>query len=464
MKYQSTRGDAPVLDFTGALLTGLAIDGGLYVPQSWPKIDSADLDEITEMPYHEVATLVMWPFVEGSSISRDSLAEMSEAAYATFRHDDVVPLHQIDEDEFLLELFWGPTLSFKDVALQLVGRLFEHELTASGDAVTIVGATSGDTGSAAIEACRDRDGIELVMLHPRGRVSDVQRRQMTTVAAANIHNVAIDGTFDDCQDLVKAMFADRPFRDANRLAAVNSINWARVAAQTVYYVTASLALAQQGRTVSFTVPTGNFGNILAGDIARRMGAPIDRLIVASNDNDILTRTHETGVMTIDGVTPTTSPAMDIQVSSNFERLLFELWGRDGAALAEAMAEFRATGQLQLPSEGANLFGREFAADRATQAEVEATIRAVNDGTGELIDPHTAVGVTVGRRLRRDGETMVELACAHPAKFPDTVVAATDLSPELPKHLDGIWNLDEHVTELPNDLSAVEAHVVETTSR
>jgi len=464
MKYQSTRGDAPVLDFAGALLTGLAIDGGLYVPQSWPTIETSDLARITKMPYHEAATLVMWPFVEGSSITKNALADMSEAAYSSFRHDDVVPLHQIDDDEFLLELFWGPTLSFKDVALQLVGRLFEHQLAASGETVTIVGATSGDTGSAAIEACRDREGIELVMLHPVGRVSEVQRRQMTTVDANNIHNVAIEGTFDDCQDLVKAMFADRRFRDANRLAAVNSINWARVAAQTVYYVTSSVALAEQGRTVSVTVPTGNFGNILAGDIARRMGAPIERLIVASNENDILTRTHETGRMTMDGVTPTTSPAMDIQVSSNFERLLFELYGRDGSALSEAMSEFRASGQLQLPSSGAEAFGREFAAGRASQAEVVEAIAAVNSSVGALIDPHTAVGVTVGRRLRHDGETMLELACAHPAKFPDTVIEATGIEPDLPAHLSGMWELDEHVVELANDLAVVEEHVATVTTR
>lgn len=464
MKYQSTRGDAPVLDFAGALVTGLAVDGGLYVPQSWPTIDAGDLARITKMDYHEAAALLIWPFVEGSSISRQALAGMAEAAYATFRHDDVVPLHQIGDDEFLLELFWGPTLSFKDVALQLVGRLFEHELAATGRTITIVGATSGDTGSAAIEACRDRDGIELVMLHPAGRVSEVQRRQMTTVDSPNIHNVAIEGTFDDCQDLVKAMFADRSFRDANHLAAVNSINWARVAAQTVYYVTSSVALAEQGRKVSFAVPTGNFGNILAGDIARTMGAPIERLIVASNNNDILTRTHETGVMVMDGVTPTTSPAMDIQVSSNFERLLFELYGRNGNLLSEAMDEFRATGQLRLPSDGADVFRRDFAADRASEAEVEVTIASVNDGVGHLIDPHTAVGVTVGRRLRRPGETMVELSCAHPAKFPDTVFAATGVEPDLPAHLSGIWERDERVVELANDLDAVESHVAAVTAR
>jgi len=457
MRYVSTRGDAPVVDFAEALLTGLALDGGLYVPTQWPNLVET-IAELAALKYHEVATKVLWPFVEGSSIDRDALAEMAMAAYATFRNDDVVPLRQIGDDEFLLELFWGPTLSFKDVALQLVGRLFEHELARTGGHVTIVGATSGDTGSAAIEACRDRAGIELVMLHPAGRVSEVQRRQMTTVVSPNIHNVAIDGTFDDCQDLVKAMFGDWPFRERNHLAAANSINWARVAAQTVYYVTASCRLSRTGRPVSFTVPTGNFGNILAGDIARRMGAPIERLIIASNANDILTRTHATGTMAMEGVTETTSPAMDIQVSSNFERLMFELFERDGRALNMAMLEFRASGELTFPESAARRFATDFASGRATEDEVLKAIRNVYNSTGELIDPHTAVGVAVGRRHRRDGETMVYPAVAHPAKFPDTVTEATGSTPELPEHVRGIWDLDESFSLLPKDLDAVETFV------
>ena len=448
----------PIVDFSGALLAGLATDSGLYVPQTWPRVDAGEQRRFDGLAYHEVAAAVIWPFVEGSQIGRDDLASLAEDAYASFRHDDVVPVNQIADDEYLLELFWGPTLSFKDVALQLVGRLFEHELERTGQTVTIVGATSGDTGSAAIEACRGRDGIELVMLHPAGRVSDVQRRQMTTVQSANIHNVAVEGTFDDCQDLVKDMFGDRPFRERNRLAAVNSINWARIAAQTVYYVTASCRLGKNGRAVSFTVPTGNFGNILAGYIARKMGAPIDRLIVASNANDILTRTHETGEMIVGSVTETTSPAMDIQVSSNFERLLFELFDRDGLALGEAMVEFRATGEFCLPKVGADRFKAEFDAGRATESEILATMASVYQSADLLIDPHTAVGVTVARRRRLPGEIMVELACAHPAKFPDTVRAATGVEPELPDHVSGIWDLAETFTTLPNDLSALEAHV------
>jgi len=457
MKYVSTRGDAPVVDFAGALLTGLALDGGLYVPARWPRLDNT-IAELATLPYHEVATKVLWPFVKDSSIDRDALAEMARTAYATFRNDDVVPLRQIDEDEFLLELFWGPTLSFKDVALQLVGRLFEYELARTGGHVTIVGATSGDTGSAAIEACRDRVGIQLVMLHPAGRVSEVQRRQMTTVDSPNIHNVAIDGTFDDCQDLVKAMFGDRPFRERNHLAAVNSINWARVAAQTVYYVTASCRLAAAGRRVSFTVPTGNFGNILAGDIARKMGAPIDRLIIASNANDILTRTHETGTMTMNDVIETTSPAMDIQVSSNFERLMFELFERDGPALNIAMIEFRASGQLKLSESAAKRLSGDFASGRATEQEVVRVIRDLHDSTGQLVDPHTAVGICVGRRQRRAGESMVYPAVAHPAKFPDTVKKAIGIAPELPEHARGILDLEESFVQLPNNLQTVEGFV------
>jgi len=463
MKYVSTRGDAPVVDFAGALLAGLALDGGLYVPSQWPSL-AVTIAEVAALEYHEAATAVLWPFVQGSSIDREALAKMAKAAYATFRNDDVVPLRQIGDDEFLLELFWGPTLSFKDVALQLVGRLFEYELARTGGHVTIVGATSGDTGSAAIEACRDRVGIELVMLHPAGRVSEIQRRQMTTVDSANIHNVAIDGTFDDCQDLVKAMFGDRPFRERNNLAAVNSINWARVAAQTVYYVTASCRLATAGRRVSFTVPTGNFGNILAGDIARRMGAPIDRLIIASNANDILTRTHATGTMAIEGVTETSSPAMDIQVSSNFERLMFELFDRDGPALNMAMAEFRASGQLTFAAPAARRFLADFRSGSATDDEVLRTIREVHESTGGLIDPHTAVGVAVGRHHRSGDEAMVYSAVAHPAKFPETVMEATGITPDLPDHLRGIRSLDEVLVQLPNDLAAVESFVQHRTSR
>ncbi|HEC09608.1 MAG TPA: threonine synthase [Acidimicrobiales bacterium] len=473
MRYLSTRGDAPVLEFGDALLTGLAVDGGLYVPERWPSLPRP-LSVYRDLPYVDVATDVIWPFVEGTgpgAMTHDELGAVVEAAYTGFRHREVVPLHRLDggsstaAEEYVLELHWGPTLAFKDIALQLVGHLFEHELQRRSTTVTIVGATSGDTGSAAIEAVRGREGIQLVMLHPAGRVSDVQRRQMTTVTEANIHNVAVAGTFDDCQDLVKAMFGDRPFRERMRLAAVNSINWARVAAQIVYYVTTAARLEADRRPVSFTVPTGNFGNVLAGHVARRMGTPIERLVLASNRNDIVTRTHRSGVMENRGVEPTTSPAMDIQVSSNFERLLHDYWPGEpavrGAPVAEAMTEFRATGRLVLPPSVAAAFTAEFDAGAAAEDEVAATIAEVWENDRYLIDPHTAVGVTVGRRLALPGEVMVEMATAHPAKFGDTVARATGVQPELPDHLADLMEREEHFVELPDDLTAIENYVVRT---
>ncbi len=470
MRYLSTRGDAPVLEFGDALLTGLAIDGGLYVPERWPSLPRP-LGVYRDLPYVDVATDVIWPFVEGSgpgAMSHDELGAVVEAAYAGFRHPEVAPLHHLvggdpaGADEYVLELYWGPTLAFKDIALQLVGHLFEHELHRRRATVTVVGATSGDTGSAAIEALRGREGIELVMLHPAGRVSEVQRRQMTTVTDSNIHNVAVAGTFDDCQDLVKAMFGDRPFRERMGLAAVNSINWARVAAQIVYYVTTAARLEADRRPVSFTVPTGNFGNVLAGHVARRMGTPIERLVLASNRNDIVTRTHASGIMENRGVEPTTSPAMDIQVSSNFERLLYDYWpgdrGARGAGVAEAMTEFRATGRLELPQPVAAAFSAEFDAGAAGEEEVSRTIAEVWDRDHYLIDPHTAVGVTVGRRLGLAGEVMVELATAHPAKFGDTVERATGIQPELPDHLADLMEREERLVELPDDLAVIEEYV------
>lgn len=461
MQYISTRGDAPTLDFSGALLTGLAIDGGLYVPTEWPTLPAERFDAFAEMAYHEVATEVIWAFVDGAPIARSELAAMVESAYATFRHDEVVPLKRLTDDEYLLELFWGPTLSFKDVALQLLGRLFEHELGRLDTSVTIVGATSGDTGSAAIEACRDRRGVELVMLHPDGRVSDVQRRQMTTVLSDNIHNVAVAGTFDDCQDLVKAMFGDRAFRDEMHLAAVNSINWARVAAQVVYYVTSSTRLRRDtGKRPSYTVPTGNFGNILAADIARSMGAPIDRLVIASNDNDILTRTHHRGEMSIEGVVATTSPAMDIQVSSNFERVLFQLFDGDGMALGEAMREFRATGTLALSSDQLARLRDRFDAGAADLEEVDATMKAIHAEFGEVIDPHTAVAVHVGRQVEVDGP-MVYVASAHPAKFGQAVSDALSLDPELPDHLADLMEREERCATVSPELAAMQSHVRST---
>jgi len=449
VKYVSTRGDAPVLGFGDVLLTGLASDGGLYVPDTWPTLASEVWSEVR--PYDAVAVDVMWPFVEGS-IDRDEFAAMVDDAYRVFEHPDVCPVVDLDELK-LLELFWGPTLAFKDVALQIVGRLFDRELTARSQRATIVVATSGDTGSAAIEACVGRDTLDIVVLHPAGRVSDVQRRQMTTVHAPNVHNVALEGTFDDCQDLVKALFADVAFREQVRLSAMNSINWARVMAQVVYYVT---TVARVGRC-SFAVPSGNFGNIFSGWIAERMGLPVDQLVIGSNSNDILTRWATDGSLVARPVVPTYSPSMDIQVSSNHERLLFELSGRDGARTAELLDRFRGLGAVEAPRSA------RFDAASLDDAATLAVIREVHDATGVLVDPHTAVGIGAARACRRGDGPMVALATAHPAKFPDAVEQATGIRPPLPERLSDLFDREEHCDVLPNDVDAVRAHVVAAVS-
>jgi threonine synthase len=449
VKYVSTRGDAPVLGFGDVLLTGLASDGGLYVPDTWPTLASEVWSEVR--PYDAVAVDVMWPFVEGS-IDRDEFAAMVDDAYRVFEHPEVCPVVDLDELK-LLELFWGPTLAFKDVALQIVGRLFDRELTARSQRATIVVATSGDTGSAAIEACVGRDTLDIVVLHPAGRVSDVQRRQMTTVHAPNVHNVALEGTFDDCQDLVKALFADVAFREQVRLSAMNSINWARVMAQVVYYVT---TVARVGRC-SFAVPSGNFGNIFSGWIAERMGLPVDQLVIGSNSNDILTRWATDGSLVARPVVPTYSPSMDIQVSSNHERLLFELSGRDGARTAELLDRFRGLGAVEAPR------SPRFDAASLDDAATLAVIREVHDATGVLVDPHTAVGIGAARACRRGDGPMVALATAHPAKFPDAVEQATGIRPPLPERLADLFDREEHCDVLPNDVDAVRAHVVAAVS-
>ncbi|MEM9133374.1 MAG: threonine synthase [Actinomycetota bacterium] len=459
--YRSTRGEAPELGFGDVLLTGLAADGGLYCPDEIPAL----AEGITaETPYAEAAAAVMWPYVEGS-IERDDFDEMVSAAYATFRHPDVCPLIDLGDNHHLLDLTRGPTLAFKDIALQLVGRLFDHELSARDERVVVITATSGDTGSAAIEALAGRSQVSAVVLHPNERVSDVQRRQMTTVDAANIQNLAVEGTFDDCQDLVKAAFADTVLNDEVNLAAVNSINWARVMAQIVYYVTAAAAAnAAIGRAdapgpVSFTVPTGNFGNILAGWYAKRMGLPVDQLVVASNRNDVLTRFFETGELRAHEVVPTLSPSMDIQVSSNFERLLWEASGRDGRAVAELLATFRRTGHAPVDEGWASAIGEEFEAGRCDDAETSAVIAAVHDRTGLLIDPHTAVGLKVARERRRDPSVpMITLATAAPAKFADAVEAATGERPELPAFLSELLTRTEHFDVVANDLDVVAAQL------
>ncbi len=455
MRYISTRGGAPTLGFDDVLLTGLARDGGLYMPETWPRFTAGDWQKLAGRPYAEIAFRILQPYV-GRAIAGADLRRMIEESYRQFGHPAVVPLKQVGANDWLLELFHGPTLAFKDVALQLVGRLFDHVLKKRRARVTIVVATSGDTGSAAIEACRDREAIDIFVLHPHGRVSDVQRRQMTTVPAANVHNIALQGTFDDCQDLVQAMVPDAAGRDRVRLAAMNSINWARVAPQIVYYAAAALRLGAPARPVAFCVPTGNFGNIFAGYAAQRMGLPIQRFVVGSNRNDILFRLIESGTMKMEGVAPTLSPSMDIQVSSNFERLLFELAGRKGRAVAGMMESFRKDRQLKLPPSQRARLNRLFAAARADDAETMAMIRLTLEATGELVDPHTAVGLVAAAARRGDPAIpMVTAATAHPAKFPDAVEKACGVRPALPPRLAGLMDKPERVAVLPNDLAAVQ---------
>lgn len=450
MRYVSTRGSAPVLGFADVVLAGLATDGGLYVPETWPTASPA-----VDGSYAELAASIFTPYL-GNDISAETMLSLSTDAYSTFRHPDVVPLVDVEPGHQLMELFHGPTLAFKDVALQLLGRLFDHILTQRNEKVTIVGATSGDTGSAAIDGVKNCDNVNIVILYPKGRVSDVQRRQMTTVDSPNVRTVAIDGTFDDCQDLVKAMFNHADFRERNNLSAVNSINWARVMAQVVYYF--EIARRVSG-SFDVTVPTGNFGNVLSGWIAKQMGAPVRHLVVASNENDILTRFFESLAMTVTGVHPTLSPSMDIQVSSNFERLLFEMNGRDGGLTAEQLRVFRDKGTLSVePDQYEKWIAPTFRAGRANNHDTLATIRSVHESTGMLIDPHTAVGVKAAREFAEDGVPMITLATAHPAKFPDAVERATGVRPELPEHLSNLFDLPERTTDLPNDLATVEAFV------
>ena len=438
------------------LLAGLAEDGGLFMPESWPHLSAADLRSMRGLPYAELAARVLQPFVEGAVAAEDMRA-MCQAAYAGFENPAVAPLVQLETGLWSMELFHGPTLAFKDVAMQLLGRLFDHVLTREGRRITIVGATSGDTGSAAIEACRDRDNVDLVILHPLGRTSEVQRRQMTTVLAPNVANIAVEGTFDDCQDLVKGMFADVPFREAMHLSSVNSINWGRVAAQIPYYVAAAVALGSPDREVAFSVPTGNFGNVLAAWAARRMGVPISRLVVASNRNDILTRFLDSNDMRISGVEPSLSPSMDIQVSSNFERLLFELLDRDPMAVARTMTGFRTTGHMAVPEAAWHRARTLFHGFRLDDAGTTAEIRRLHAG-GYLADPHTAIGIAGGRALQCPHVPMIVAATAHPAKFPDAMEVATGIRPPLPARLSDLYEREERYTTAPNRLDAVEAQV------
>ena len=459
MQHISTRGEAPALSFTEALLAGLARDGGLYVPETWPQLGRDTIAGFAGRPYQEVAQRVLGALA-GPELAPDALARAVEAAYAAFRHPAVCPLVQIGDNLFVLELFHGPTLAFKDVAMQLLGRLMDDALAARGRRATIVGATSGDTGSAAVAAFEGSPRADVFILYPHGRVSEVQRRQMTTVAAGNVHAVAIEGSFDDCQALVKAMFNDHRFRDEMQLSGVNSINWARVAAQAVYYFTAAVALGSPGRPVSFSVPTGNFGDVLAGYVARRMRLPIERLLVATNSNDILPRALASGTYEVRGVVPTTSPSMDIQVSSNFERLLFEASGRASETVRRMMGGLAQSGAFTIAPEMLAALRHEVAARSVGEDEVEDEIRRTWREAGYLIDPHTAIAVSAGRGLlmERPSVPLVALSTAHPAKFPDAVERAAGMRPALPAHLADLLGRRERVSVLPNDLDAVQRFV------
>ncbi len=464
MRYISTRGQAPVRDFAGVLLAGLAEDGGLYVPETWPRLSPIDWRAMRGLPYPALAARILQPFV-GEAIPAKTLAALCEQAYAGFGHPAVVPLIQLDTGLFVQELFHGPTLAFKDMAMQVLGRLFDHVLAAHDAQVTIIGATSGDTGSAAIEACAGLERVKVVILHPHNRTSEVQRRQMTTVRAPNIGNIAVEGTFDDCQDLVKAMFADTAFRQEMRLSAVNSINWARIAAQVPYYAAAALALGAPDREVAFSVPTGNFGNVLAAWVARRMGLPVARLIVASNRNDILTRFLAANDMSVSEVEPSLSPSMDIQVSSNFERALFELLDRDPVATTETMRAFRNTGRMPVPDLAWRRARGLFHGFRLDDAGTAAEIAALHQATGYIADPHSAIGIAAARALPpAQPVATVAVATAHPAKFPDAIEHAIGIRPPLPPRLADLYERSERFLVLPNELGAVQAGVRALTRR
>ena len=455
MQYLSTRGEAPALSFTQALLAGLAPDGGLYVPDQMPALTRATIADFAGKPYAEVAETVMSPFLD-DTISPADFRAMLDAAYATFRHAAVTPLAQLDDNLFVLELFHGPTLAFKDVAMQLLGRLMDRALKARGKRATIVGATSGDTGAAAIEAFRGLEQVDVFILYPHGRVSDVQRRQMTTVSADNIHAIALEGTFDDAQAILKSYFRNKELREELGLSGVNSINFARVAAQMVYYFTAAVTLGGPHREISFSVPTGNFGDVLAGYMAKQMGLPIDRLIVATNSNDILARALANGRYEVRGVHATQSPSMDIQVSSNFERLLFDAVGRDKAVIRGLMANLDQSGAFEIPPKALEAIRGSFDAGSASETATRAEIARAWSESQYLLDPHTAVAVHVARKAleRSPHVPMVALGTAHPAKFPDAVREATGVEAPLPPHLAGLFERKERFDVLPNDAGEV----------
>jgi threonine synthase len=463
VRYVSTRGDAPPLNFVEVTLAGLARDGGLYVPETWPQLDPAAIAGFAGQPYAEVAVEVIRPYV-GDTIALADLARMTREAYGTFRHPAVAPLHQLGPGTFALELFHGPTLAFKDLAMQLLGRVMDHVLAKRRERITIVVATSGDTGGAAVEAFRGRSQVDLVVLFPNGRISDVQRRMITTAHDDNVHALAIEGTFDDCQSIVKALFNHHAFRDQVHLSGVNSINFARIVAQVVYYFTAAVALGAPGRKIAFTVPTGNFGDVFAGYVAARMGLPVDRLVIATNVNDILARALKSGAYEVHPVTATASPSMDIQVASNFERALFEATGRDVRAVRAMMAALAQSQRFVIPARALADLRAAFSADCADEQETAATIRTVRREAGYLIDPHTAVAVAVAEKEQRDATVpMIALSTAHPAKFPGAVAAACGVRPALPDWLADLPQKPERQTVLPADPAAVE-HFISSVSR
>jgi len=461
VKYISTRGNAPKLAFDDVLLTGLARDGGLYLPETWPTFSADEIADMKDMSYEEVAVKVMLPFVEGA-VSEADLTKIVGETYGAFEGDDPAPLVKLGANEYVLELFHGPTLAFKDYALQFLGRMFDHILAKRGSTLTIVGATSGDTGSAAIEACRDRDAIEIFIMHPEGKVSDVQRRQMTTVLSDNVHNIALKGNFDDCQNTVKALFADTEFRDAVHLSAVNSINWARIMAQVVYYFWAVLKVDAPGKPVTFSVPTGNFGNVFAGFVAKKMGLPIDRFVVGANANDILIRFIETGRMESRDVLETSSPSMDIQISSNFERFMFEMLDRDADKLNALMDTFKTTGNFAVGTEVWDRVKALLDGERFDDEATKKLIGKIYEDSGYLLDTHSAIGVGAAGAKRGDPEVpIVALATAHPAKFPDAVKAAAGIHPELPDFLADLHDRTERSHTLDNDYATVKDYI-ETT--
>ncbi len=457
MQFVSTRGNAPRLGFCDVLLAGLARDGGLYVPETWPQFSADEIRSMRGLAYPDLAIRLLTPFV-GGEIDDAAFSAVVHEAYAGFRHDAVCPIVQTGPNEFVLELFHGPTLAFKDVAMQLLARLMDHVLEVRGERATIVGATSGDTGGAAIEAFAGRQRTDIFILFPQGRVSPVQQRQMTSCAADNVHALAIDGNFDDCQALVKDLFNNLGFRDRVRLSGVNSINWARIMAQIVYYFSSALSLGAPDRPVSFSVPTGNFGDIFAGYAAKRMGLPVEQLLIATNDNDILARTLESGAYEMRGVKATTSPSMDIQVSSNFERLLFEASGRDAGMVQRCMDGLRQSGSFKIEQGTLAAIRNEFAAGRSLEAETAATIRAVLQNSGYLLDPHTAAGMKVAREQAPGVVPMIVLATAHPAKFPAAVKAASGIEPGLPAWLSDLMNREERFDLLPPDINVLQDHI------